>query len=194
MSNALNEKPNAEKLPREISAGVAFDERHPPLQNKDRKLWVRTSALIKADPDELYELWHDAESAPMWQEQIVEVVKTGQNTSHWTMQSGNKTIEWDSEVLADEPGHRIAWKAIGGESNNAGEVIFETAPGNRGTMVTVSQEFKMSKIGSAWETLTGRNPGQAVVENLRHFKAFAETGEFLALRDSRMGPAEQQAA
>jgi uncharacterized membrane protein len=56
-------------------------------------------------------------------------------------------------------------------------VIFEEAPGGRGTIVTVLQEFRMGKLTSAWETLVGRNPKQAVIENLRHFKALAETGE-----------------
>jgi hypothetical protein len=39
------------------------------------------------------------------------------------------------------------------------------------------QEFRMGKLTSAWETLVGRDPKQAVIENLRHFKALAETGE-----------------
>jgi uncharacterized membrane protein len=52
---------------------------------------------------------------------------------YWVMKSGDKTIEWDSEVLADEPGQRVAWRSIGGDSENAGEVIFEDASGGRGT-------------------------------------------------------------
>jgi uncharacterized membrane protein len=48
------------------------------------------------------------------------------------MESDGKIIEWDSKVLADEPGKRIAWRSIGGDSDNAGEVIFEDAPGARG--------------------------------------------------------------
>ena len=35
----------------------------------------------------------------------------------------------------------------------------------------------MGKLANAWETFVGRNPKQAVIENLRHFKVFAETGE-----------------
>jgi uncharacterized membrane protein len=93
------------------------------------------------------------------------------------MESDGQTIEWNSEVLADEPGKRIAWRSTGGDSENAGEVIFEEAPGGRGTMVTVLQEFPMGKLASAWESLVGRNPKQAVIENLRHFMALAETGE-----------------
>jgi uncharacterized membrane protein len=56
-------------------------------------------------------------------------------------------------------------------------VTFEEAPGGRGTAVTVLQEFRMGKLASAWESFVGRNPKQAVIENLRHFKALAETGE-----------------
>jgi hypothetical protein len=119
----------------------------------------------------------NVESAPLWQEQITRVVSTGPKTSHWIMESDGKTIEWDSEVMADDPGERITWRSIGGDSDNAGEVIFEEAPGGRGTIVTVLQEFRMGKLTSAWETLVGRNPKQAVIENLRHFKALAETGE-----------------
>jgi uncharacterized membrane protein len=104
------------------------------------------------------------------------------------MTSGDKTIEWDSEILNEEPGKRIAWRSIGGDSDNAGEVIFEAAPGGRGTIVTVLQEFRMGKLASAWETLTGRNPKQAVVENLRHFKAFAETGEIPRTQGQPHGP------
>jgi uncharacterized membrane protein len=104
------------------------------------------------------------------------------------MQSHDKTIEWDSEILADEPGQRIAWRSIGGDSENAGEVIFEEAPSGRGTMVTVLQEFRMGKLAAAWETVVGRNPKQAIIENLRHFKAFAETGEIPRTTGQPHGP------
>ena len=104
------------------------------------------------------------------------------------MRSGDKTIEGDAEVLKDEPGKRIAWKSIGGDSHNAGEVIFDEAPGGRGTMVTVLQEFRMGKLTAMWETIVGRNPKQAVIENLRHFKALAETGEIPRIEGQPHGP------
>jgi uncharacterized membrane protein len=178
MSLTLNEKPYAEDLPTAGAVNTFLDGRYlPPPEDKDGKFWARTSALIQANPDDLYSLWRDVEAAPVWQEQITQVVVTGERTSHWVMESNGKIIEWDSEVLADEPGKRIAWRSIGGESDNAGEVIFEEAPGGRGVIVTVLQEFRMGKLVSAWETFVGRNPKQAVIENLRHFKALAETGE-----------------
>jgi uncharacterized membrane protein len=178
MSSALKEKPYAEEVPTTSPASVILNGRYlPPPEDKDGRLWVRTSALIQSSADDLYAMWRNVEAAPSWQEQITQVSVTGERTSHWVMQSGEKAIEWDSEILADEPGRRIAWRSIGGDSDNAGEVIFEEAPGGRGIVVTVLQAFHMGKLASALETLTGRNPKQAVIENLRHFKALAETGE-----------------
>jgi uncharacterized membrane protein len=185
----LREKPNAEPLPEFGSAGTILNGRYlPASQDKDGKIWIRTSALIQADVDHLYQMWRDVEAVPTWQEAVTEVVRTGEKTSHWVMQSGDKRIEWDSEILADTPGKRIAWRSIGGDSDNAGEVIFEPAPGNRGAIVTVLQEFRMSKWTQVWEAITGRDPKQSVIENLRHFKALAETGEIPRTQGQPHGP------
>ena len=43
-------------------------------------------------------------------------------------------------------------------------------------------------LNSAWETITGRNPKQAVIENLRHFKALAEAGEIPRTQGQPHGP------
>jgi uncharacterized membrane protein len=193
MSKALTEKPNAEPLPSSASAGIILNGRYlPPPEDKDGKIWIRTSGLIQAEAQKLYEMWRDVESAPLWQEQIARVTRTGEKTSHWVMRSRDKdnakTIEWDSEILADEPGHRIAWRSVGGDSDNAGEVVFEPSPGGKATLITVLQEFRMGKLASVWETIVGRNPKQAVIENLRHFKALAETGEIPRTEGQPHGP------
>ena len=178
MSSALSERPSAEALPVSSGAAVLQDGHYlPPPEDKDGKQWVRTTALVQRTPHELYNLWRATENAPLWQEQIEVVVITGVNTSRWTMKDGDKMLTWDAEIVADEPGKRIVWKSIDGDLEEAGEVIFESAPGDRGTFVTVLMEFKLGKLASAWESVTGRNPKQGIVENLRHFKALAETGE-----------------
>ena len=91
MSNALNEKPNAEPLPVATTAGVVLNGRYlAPPEDKDGKIWVRTSALINASAEDLYRMWRDVEAAPLWQEQIEKVTRTGQMTSHWVMRTGAK--------------------------------------------------------------------------------------------------------
>lgn len=189
MTKYLSAKPNAEELPEFAGAGVILKGRYmPPPRDADGKLWVRTTALIQGDPEGLWGIWRNVEAAPLWQEQIESVVRTSDTTSHWTVRTPNGTVEWDSEILADEPGRRIAWRAIAGDSDNAGEVVFQPAPGGRGTTVTVLQEFRMGKLTSAWETMRGRNPKQQVIENLRHFKALVETGEIPRTQGQPHGP------
>jgi uncharacterized membrane protein len=171
------------------SAAVSLDGRYlPPPEDEDGKLWVRTSAIIQAEADDLYSLWRNLDRVPSWQEGMEHVIKTGDRTSHWVMRKGDKTVEWDSELLADEPGKRLAWRSTGGDLDNAGEVIFECSPTGRGTMVTLLQEFRLGKLANLWETLTGRNPKQGVIENLRHFKALAETGEIPRTQGQSHGP------
>lgn len=183
----LNTKVGMEKGFR--AAAVTLDGRYlPPPEDKDGKVWVRTSAIIQADAHDLYTMWRDLESVPRWQEQIKQVTRTGDRTSHWVMLKDDKTMEWDAEILADEPAKRIAWRSTGGDLDQAGEVVFEPASEGRGTMVTLLQEFRMSKIAVAWESFTDRNPKQGVIENLRHFKALAETGEIPRTQGQPHGP------
>jgi uncharacterized membrane protein len=177
---ALSESPKADVLPDESGAAALLKDHYaPPPEDRDGKTWIRTSVIIQAHPQRLYEMWRDVESAPTWHERIMEVRATGPKTSHWLMRDepGDKTIEWDFEILADEPGKRIGWRSFSGKPESAGEVIFEPAPGGRGTMVTVLEQFRMGELARAREAATGRDPKQSVIENLRHFKAMAETGE-----------------
>jgi uncharacterized membrane protein len=189
MTDALKEKPNAELSSGAASAGILAGGKYiPPPEDRDGRSWVRTRALVQADPQTLYQLWSELENVPQWQEQIVKVVRTGDCTSRWTMQVGDKTLEWNAEIMAAEPGRRLAWKTIDGDLHQAGEVMFEPAPGNRGTLVTLLQEFEIGKWKSAMTTIGNRNPKQGVIENLRHFKALAETGEIPRVQGQSHGP------
>ena len=189
MADALQKTSNADTQPRVWSAGIVENNRYmPPPVDAKGQTWVRTSVLIQATPQQCYDLWRNLPSASQWQETIKEVRETGENTSHWVMEVNGKTTEWDSEILKDEPGKRIVWRSVGGESQNAGEVIFEEAPGGRGTHVIVLQEFGFGKLASAAATVTSRNPKQSVIENLRHFKALLETGEIPRTQGQPHGP------
>ena len=177
MADVLKESPNAETAASESRAGVVLNHRYmAPPKDGDGKIWARATALVQGSALQLYALWRDVESAPKWQEMITDVITTGPKTSHWVMKAGDEKIEWDSEIVADEPGRRIAWRSVGGDSDNSGEVVFEPAPGGHGTIVIVLQEFRQGKVRTAAETMFSHNPKQAVIENLRHFKAFAEAG------------------
>ena len=189
MTETLKDSPDAVTPLSDGNAGVTFNGRYmAPPQDRADKIWARATALVQATPAELYALWRDIESVPKWQQMITDVISTGPNTSHWVMRADGKTIEWDSEILNDQPGRRIAWRTVTGDINEAGEVAFEPAPGGRGTIVTVLQEFRQGKVATGGQSVFSRSPKQALIENLRHFKAFAETRQIPRTEAQSHGP------
>ncbi len=141
----------------------------------------QATMTINKPADELYRLWRDVEAAPRFMERVRSVTRTGERTTHWVMDlPGGRTIEWDSELTAEEEGKRLAWRTIGEPHvPSAGQVVFEPALSGRGTVVRVNQQFLIpgGKVAAALGGLFSRTPGGFVRENLRHFKQFAEAGE-----------------
>jgi uncharacterized membrane protein len=56
-------------------------------------------------------------------------------------------------------------------------VTFKTAPGDRGTEIHVRVEQAGGKLAQALKKVTGQEPVAKVKDDLRRFKALAETGE-----------------
>lgn len=146
---------------------------------------------INRPAGELYAQWKNLDAIPLWQERIASVKPLSDRTSHWVMkESEKKTVEWDSEITVDEPGKRIAWRSINGDVNQAGEVRFEPAPGDRGTIVILAEAFELpgGKAANAAAGILARSPRQTVVENLRHFKQWTESGEIPTIQGQPCGP------
>ena len=189
MSDALREKPNAEPVPAIASAGIVIEGRYiPPPQDKDGKIWVRTTASVQLLPSGSTGCGATLRMRHSGRNKSSKLREPAKTHLIGSCVRATKRSNGIPKYLADEPGRRIAWRSTGGDSDNAGEVIFDAAPGDRGTIVTVLQEFRMGKLTSMWETFVGRNPKQAVIENLRHFKALAETGEIPRTEGQPHGP------
>ena len=155
----------------------------PALKGEEGEVVGYAVQTIDRDPEALYALWSDVESIPLWQEHVVSVTRTGDRTSHWVM--GNpedpdgKRVEFDSEITESTPGSRIAWRSLTPGVEQSGSVTFEETGTGRGTRVTLHQGAKVpgGSLGNAVAAVAKRSPRQTVIENLRHFKEMAETGE-----------------
>ncbi len=151
----------------------------------------QATMTIDKPADELYKLWQNVERAPSYMEAIRSVTRKGKTGSHWVMDlPGGKTLEWDAEWTAQEPGRRLAWHTVGAPAiPSAGQVAFEPAASGRGTIVRVNQEFLLpgGKLAAALGGLFSRTPGGYVRENLRHFKQLAEAGEIATTRGQPHG-------
>ena len=142
---------------------------------------VAKSVTINASPETLYRFWRDFTNLPRIMSHLKSVEIIDDLVSHWVAQGPlNSSIEWDAEIINEEPYELIAWRSLpGAEVDNAGSVRFVRAPGGRGTQVKVSIEYIpiAGRIGAMLAKLFGSEPNQEVQEDLRAFKQIMEAGE-----------------
>lgn len=148
---------------------------------KNGQVRAAKTTTVNRSPEEVYQFWHNFENLPTFMNYLESVQMTGDKRSHWKAKGpAGKTVEWDAEIVSDQPNSMIAWRSVeGSDVDNSGSVRFERAPGGRGTLVRV--ELQYSPPGGAMAAkaakLIGMEPGQQVEEDLRVFKQVMETGE-----------------
>jgi len=142
---------------------------------------VKKAITVNRSPDELYQFWRNFENLPRFMEHLKSVHVTGEKRSHWAAKGpAGATVEWDAEVVDDQPGALIAWRSLDGAAvDNAGTVRFASAPVGRGTEVRVELRYDPpgGALGATVAKLFGEDPTQQVPDDLRHFKQVMETGE-----------------
>ncbi len=165
-----------------------------PKKSKDGRVVAHSVQTILVEPQALYELWSDVESIPLWQEHVVSVTKLSESRSHWVMgnpeDADGKRIEFDSEVIENVPGKRIAWQSVTEGVDQSGIVTFDPHYAGRGTVVTLVQDVKVpgGTLGALVGAIAERGPEQTVIEDLRHFKELAESGEIPTVEGQPHGP------
>jgi uncharacterized membrane protein len=126
----------------------------------------------------LYDFWRDMGNLPRFMEHLDAVTVLDGSRSRWVVRAPSGTaLEWDAEIVADEPGRRIVWRATPDcEVPNRGAVTFDDLPGDGRTDVRVefAYEPKAGAIGAAAVRLFGEEPRQQLRDDLRRFKSVAE--------------------
>jgi uncharacterized membrane protein len=142
---------------------------------------LTSTTTVLRPPDEVYALWRDLSRLPTFMVHLDEVRETGPGRSHWRASAPfGQTVEWDAETTVDEAGRGISWRSVGDvDVQNAGEVLFVSAPGDRGTevRVTLSYDVPAGPLGRAVAKYFGEEPHQQLDDDLRRFKQVIETGE-----------------
>lgn len=158
------------------------------------KVRAHTLQTIRADRHLLYALWRDVRNAPKFEEYVVSVEPKSATRSTWTFgdpaDPTGKRLTYDTEVYEDIPGEKISWRSVDTEFAENGTVMFDDAPGGRGTRVTLIENIEApgGRLSLAAAALTKRTPRQIVIEDLRHFKEMAEAGEIPSVVDNSHGP------
>lgn len=177
-------------------AGAGKGTHYKPLPQdvEDGKVRAHRVQTINADRQTVYKLWRDVRNAPKFMEYVVSVEPKSDTRSTWTFGDPEdlhgKRISYDTEVYEDIPGEKIAWRSIDSPADEQGEVLFEDAPGERGTRVTLLETIRIpgGRLTMAAAAIAKRSPRQIVIEDLRHFKELAESGEIPSAVDNPHGP------
>jgi uncharacterized membrane protein len=142
---------------------------------------IEKSISVNRTADDLYQYWRQLENLPRIMSNLVSVMETGSNRSHWIAYGVLGTqVEWDAEIIEDRPGEILSWRSLpGSDVDTAGSVRFTSRPGDRGTELRISIKYDPpgGKLGASIASLLGEGLEQKLTEDLRKFKQAMEAGE-----------------
>jgi uncharacterized membrane protein len=137
---------------------------------------VTQSVIVKRPAQELFQLWANFENFPHFMKHISAVKKTGDRTSHWTMEGPLGTrVEWDAETTLWEQNSRIGWSSKDRSPvTTSGQVSFKQLNPTE-TEVTVMMHYD-PPAGMAGDLVSKffGDLDKKVEQDLRNFKAYAE--------------------
>jgi uncharacterized membrane protein len=152
-----------------------------------RAVRTRRSITVNRPPAEVYRFWRDLSNLPRFMERLESVRVIDDRRSHWIMIGPlGLPFEWEAEIVEEQPDRGIAWRSVAGsEIDTAGSVRFRSAPGGRGTEVSVTLEYTPPgrELTAQLARLIGQAPEQQLSQDLRRFRQIVETGEVLVAHD-----------
>jgi uncharacterized membrane protein len=154
---------------------------HPLSALQDRQtVAISQSCTIRRSAEDLYRFWRQFENLAQIVQHSVSITRRSDTESHWSVKlPGDGHLDWDAEVVEDQPARLIAWRSRpgpGADVTNAGSVRFEPAPDEHTTRVTIEMEYQPpgGKVGAALAKLAGRATDRQFAEALQRFKELME--------------------
>ena len=163
---------------------------------------VERSIAIYRPVNEVYQFFRNFKNFSRFMTHVNEVREVDEKHSRWFVKGpGGMELEWDAEIINDQPNELISWRSIGSaDVESTGSVRFQRAPGDRGTFVRVSLNYMPpgGALGAAVAKLFGEEPETQIKDDLRRLKQIMEAGEIASTHGQPTGtqhrrPAEQHA-
>ena len=151
------------------------------ISSEPAEIHAESSFTVNVSPEEAYRFWTNLENLPRFMSHLESVRKVDDRRSEWIARGPMQLrIKWNAEIVDQRENEWIVWRSDPNIAfRNSGSVQFLPAPGNRGTEVTVALQYMppAGPVGKAFARLFGKDPSQAIYEDLRHFKQLIEAGE-----------------
>lgn len=152
------------------------------VRQQPKPLLIQEALTVNRPRNEVYRYWRQLSNLPLFMKHLEEVRVEDDRYSHWKLRlpADAGTIEWKAEITDDQPDEQLAWRSVeGSDIDTAGEIIFQDAPGDRGTEIhaTIYYRAPAGDIGKAAARLFRKAFEIQVRQDLRRFKQMLETGE-----------------
>lgn len=112
---------------------------------KQHAVNIKGEFVIDKPAQEVYSYWRNLSNIPASINHLMDVEMVDENLSRWKSNVlGNfLPINWEAEIVKDEPGHLIGWRAIKGSMlPHVGRVEFEKTPDGAGTILKVVLSYR----------------------------------------------------
>jgi uncharacterized membrane protein len=146
---------------------------------------IRTKFIVDKPRFEVYNFWRSVENLPHFMRHLAVVTEKDSHHSHWVATGPGKlgTIEWDAEIIKDEPGELIGWRsAPGSDLVTAGKITFSDAiSGGTDMEVIITYRPPAGYVGTGLAWLLNSAFENMIRKDILRFKSYVETGEITAL-------------
>jgi uncharacterized membrane protein len=169
-----------------LGISTANGSQYHEIRASDGALEAVRSLTIEKPALELYQIWREPQNLSQIMGDFADVTQVSADRQHWTLHAPlNNRIEWDTQIVEDQPGSFLRWKSIEGTPlPNEGSLSFRPAPKDWGTEVTLHIRFEMpaGESGSRMVKLLNIATPFLAEKILRRYKSLAETGEVPTLK------------
>ena len=141
---------------------------------------VMLSVDVERPPSAVYRFWRNFSNLPRVMPHLRSVQVLDDSQSHWIAKGpGGTRIEWDTEIIDDQPGERLAWRSVEGAAlYSAGSVELQPVGAN-GTRMRIELlcDSPSDSLGLAIVRLFGRDPQFGVRLDLQALQRLVQRGE-----------------
>jgi uncharacterized membrane protein len=142
------------------------------------RIAVKQTVTLNSTPAELYLFWKNFENLPLFLSHLESVSRVSDRVSHWVAKApAGASVEWDVEIVDDQPGRRIGWRTLpGSQVTHEGMVSFEPATVGRGSVLHIEMLYlpPQGKVGMRIVRSFGREPALQIADDLQRLAQLLE--------------------
>ena len=160
------------------------------LKSPESQASAWTSILVNCTPEEAYQFWRKLEELPRIMNRIQSVTVLDNRRSRWeAIGPMGKPIRWEAEIVSERENEFIAWRSLPGSDIEVnGEVEFEKAPADRGTLISARIEYSAVPGLGMLAKFMNKGANFAIRQDLRRLEALLEAGEIPTTEGQSHGP------